>query len=272
MGSLTGTVALVTGASRGIGKGVALGLAESGATVYITGRTKEGSGTSLQSTCASAEELAGRCIPIECDHTNDSESEAAVALVTGTEGHIDLLVNSAWGGYENMVENDTFTFAQPFWEQPVWRWDAMFTTGLRATFVCSRSAAAQMVARRSGLIVNISSFAGKRYELNVMYGTVKSATDRLTADMALELAPHGVAAVSMYPGLVRTESVVASGFFDLSNSESPQFIGRAIAHLFQDPKIQEKNGQVVVAAELAIEYGFTDVDGKQPAVLTARDG
>ena len=272
MGSLTGTVALVTGASRGIGKGVALGLAESGATVYITGRTKEGSGTSLQSTCTSAEELAGRCIPIECDHTNDSESEAAIALVTGSEGRIDLLVNSAWGGYENMVENDTFTFAQPFWEQPIWRWDAMFTTGLRATFVCSRSAAAQMVARRSGLIVNISSFAGRRYELNVMYGTVKSATDRLTADMALELAPHGVAAVSMYPGLVRTESVVASGFFDLSNSESPQFIGRAIAHLFQDPKIQEKNGQVVIAAELAVEYGFTDVDGKQPAVLTARDG
>ncbi len=231
MGSLTGTVALVTGASRGVGKGVALGLAESGATVYITGRTKEGSGTSLQSTCISAEELGGRCIPIECDHANDSASEAAVALVTDTEGCIDLLVNSAWGGYENMVENDTFTFAQPFWEQPIWRWDAMFTTGLRATF--------------------------------------ESATDRLTADMALELAPHGVAAVSMYPGLVRTESVVASGFFDLSNSESPQFIGRAIAHLFQDPKIQEKNGQVVVAAELAVEYGFTDVDGKQPAVLTA---
>ena len=269
MGSLAGTIALVTGASRGIGKGVALGLAEYGATVYITGRTKtsDDNGSSLQLTVSEAEALGGRCVPIECDHKIDSESEAAVALVLETEGRIDLLVNSAWGGYENMVEDGAFTFAAPFWEQPIWRWDAMFTTGLKATFVCSRRAAAHMVAQRSGLIVNISSFAGKIYELNALYGTVKSATDRLTSDMGVELAAHGVAVVSMYPGLVRTENVVDSGFFDLSNSESPQFIGRAIANLFQDPEIQEKNGKVVVAADLAVEYGFTDVDGKQPTAL-----
>ncbi|MCZ6855051.1 MAG: SDR family NAD(P)-dependent oxidoreductase [Gammaproteobacteria bacterium] len=272
MGSLTGTVALVTGASRGIGKGVALGLAESGATVYITGRTKisHGNGCSLQLTATEAEKLGGRCVPIECDHQSDSESEAAVALVVATEGRIDLLVNSAWGGYENIVEDGAFTFAAPFWEQPLWRWDAMFTVGLKATFVCSRRAAAQMVAQQSGLIVNVSSFAGKTYELNALYGTVKSATDRLTSDMGVELAPHGVVAVSIYPGLVRTENVVDSGFFDLSNSESPQFIGRAIAHLFQDSDIQEKNGKVVVAADLAIEYGFTDVDGKQPSSLAVQ--
>ena len=128
-----------------------------------------------------------------------------------------------------------------------------------------------MVAQQSGLIVNISSSAGRRYELNAIYGASKCATDRLTADMAVELEPHGVSTVSLYPGLVRTESVMESGFFDLSNSESPQFIGRAIAHLLRDPQIQEKSGSVVIAAELGIEYGFTDVDGKQPRALLMED-
>ena len=131
MGSLDGTVALVTGASRGVGKGVALGLAESGATVFITARTMtaEGNASSLERTAAEAEKLGGRCLPIECDHRNDSEVEAAVAHAIRAEGRLDLLVNSAWGGYENMSENGEFTFGHPFWEQPIWRWDAMFGSG-----------------------------------------------------------------------------------------------------------------------------------------------
>ena len=128
-----------------------------------------------------------------------------------------------------------------------------------------------MVAQGAGLIVNVSSFGGRKYEGNVIYGTSKCATDRMTRDMALELAPHGVSVVSMYPGLVRTENVLAAEFFDLSNSESPQFIGRAVAHLWLDPKLAEKSGSVVVAAELANEYDFTDVDGKRPRALTIPD-
>ena len=268
MDSLTGKIALVTGASRGVGRGVALGLAEFGATVYITGRTVAGVG-SLEETVAEADALHGSCRPIECDHLDDAASTAAVARVVDAEGRLDILVNCAWGGYENMLEDGEFTYANPFWEQPIWRWDAMFTGGVRVAFVCSRAAARQMVAQRSGLIVNVSSFAGHHYEANAIYGTAKCAIDRLTADMALELAPHEVAAVALYPGLVRTEKVLEADFFDLSNSESPQFSGRAVAHLALDSHVLDKSGTVVVAAELAMEYGFTDIDGKQPQPLHA---
>jgi dehydrogenase/reductase SDR family protein 1 len=105
------------------------------------------------------------------------------------------------------------------------------------------------------------------YAGNVIYGVAKAATDKLAADMAHELAPHGVTVVSMYPGLVRTEAVLAAGVFDLSNSESPNFVGRAIAALAADPMVARRTGQVVVAAALAREYGFTDIDGKQPRPL-----
>ena len=270
MRSLEGTIALVTGASRGVGKGVALGLAEQGATIFITGRTLRGEG-SLEATAAEAESLGGECFCIECDHTNDAESESAVARAASGTGRLDLLVNSAWGGYERMSEDGEFTFGQPFWEQPLWRWDAMFNAGVRAAFACSRFAARQMVPQGSGLIVNVSSMAGQMYQGNTIYGTSKCATDRMTKDMALELEPHGVSIVSIYPGLVRTENVLATEFFDLSNSESPQFIGRAIAHLFRDPKLAERSGSIVVAAQLADEYGFTDVDGKRPRALTMAD-
>lgn len=269
--SLDGTVALVTGASRGVGKGVALGLAEMGATVFITGRTSSGDG-SLETTAAEARSLGGECVGITCDHTDDADTESAVDHVVRTKGRLDLLVNSAWGGYERMSEDGEFTFALPFWEQPLWRWDAMFNAGVRAAFVCARFAARQMVAQRSGLIVNISSWAGRSYQGNAIYGISKCATDRMTKDMASELTPHGVCVVSMYPGLVRTENVLAAEFFDLSNSESPQFIGRAVGHLFGDPNLVERSGSVVVTAELADEYGFTDIDGKRPRALTIDDG
>ncbi len=267
MDSLSGKVALVTGASRGVGKGVALGLAEFGATVYITGRTASGVG-SLSETVVEAAALSGSCHAIECDHLDDAASAAAVTRVIDAEGSLDILVNSAWGGYENMLEDGEFTYANPFWEQPIWRWDAMFAGGVRVAFVCSRVAARQMVAQRSGLIVNLSSLAGRHYEANAIYGTAKCAIDRLSEDMALELAPHEVAVVALYPGLVRTEKVLEAEFFDLSNSESPQFSGRAVAHLALDSSLLDRSGKVVVAAQLGMEYGFSDIDGKQPQPLT----
>ena len=269
MPSLEGSVALVTGASRGVGKGVVLGLAEAGATIFLTGRTLTGDG-SLESTAAEAEILGGKCVCVACDHTNDAETEAALARVVNEAGRLDLLVNSAWGGYENMSEDGEFTYAKPFWQQKMWRWDAMFNAGVRAAFACARLAARQMVEQGSGLIVNVSSLAGQFYQGNTIYGVSKSATDRMVGDMAVELAPHGVSTVSIYPGLVRTENVLAAEFFDLSNSESPQFIGRAIAHLLSDPDIAAKSGSVVVAADLAAEYGFTDIDGKRPKPLRSK--
>jgi dehydrogenase/reductase SDR family member 1 len=262
MTSLNGKVALVTGATRGVGKGIALELAESGAVVYATGRSI------TEETFAAST----RIIPARCDHTHDREVESVFHQVSKEQDSLDILVNNVWGGYENMIEDGEFTWARPFWKQPFWRWDAMFAAGVRAHYVASAHAAQMMVAQRSGLIVNISFWAARKHVGNVAYGVSKAATDKLTADMAHELREHNVAVVSLYPGLVRTEKVMeAADFLDLSNSESPQFIGRAVAALAADPNIMEKSGRILVAAALAQEYSFTDIDGKQPRPLTLED-
>jgi dehydrogenase/reductase SDR family member 1 len=258
MAELTGKVALVTGASRGIGKGVALELIEAGATVYITGRTRE----DMQYIGDTGKVLC-------CDHRDDQQVQAAFQHLAEEQGRLDLLVNNAWGGYENMMEDGQFTWSRPFWQQPLWRWDAMFQAGVRAAYVASQLAAPMMVAAGSGLIVNISFWAAQKYIGNVAYGVAKAATDKMTSDMAQELRDHQVAVVSLYPGLVRTEKVMeAAAWLDLSNSESPQFIGRAVTALAADAKVMDKSGKVLIAATLAQEYGFTDIDGKCPTPLS----
>ena len=259
MTQLSEQVALVTGASRGVGRGVALGLAGAGARVFATGRS------------IAHADLGPDVTRITCDHTDDRAVAEVFREIEETAGQLDILVNVAWGGYERMVEDGRFTFVAPFWEQPTWRWDAMVTAGVRAAFVASQHAARTMVPARRGLIVHISSWAAQKYIANTLYGLSKAATDKMTADMAHELQPHGVTVVSLYPGLVRTEAVLAAGVFDLSNSESPEFIGRAVAALASDPDAIRRSGSVLVAAALAEEYGFTDVDGRQPRPLTLAD-
>ena len=262
MTNLKGKVALVTGATRGVGKGVALELAEAGATVYATGRTINEDSFSANAPI----------IPVRCDHTNDSEVESVFDQIRKEHDRLDVLVNNVWGGYENMIENGEFTWMLPFWKQPLWRWDAMFAAGVRAHYVASTHAARMMVAQESGLIVNISFWPAQKHVGNVPYGVSKAATDKLTSDMAHELLKFNVAVVSLYPGLVRTEKVMeAAAYLDLSNSESPQFIGRAVAALAADETAMQKSGKVLVAAALAHEYGFADVDGKRPRPLTLAD-
>ena len=257
---LRGQVALVTGGSKGVGKGIAEVLGELGATVYVTGRT------------VAATAFSTTCIPVPCDHTDDDQVEAVFARLHAEQGRIDLLVNNVWGGYERMIEDGEYTWTRPFWQQPVFRWDSMFASGVRAHFVASRLAAQQMVEQGSGLIVNISYWAAQKHVANVPYGVSKAATDKMTRDMAEELKPFGVAVVSLYPGLVRTEKVMeAAGYLDLSNSESPQFSGRAIAALVTDPSILSQTGSVIVAADCAARYGFTDVDGRRPRALMIDD-
>ena len=259
MNDLNQQVALVTGASRGVGRGVAVGLANAGATVFATGRSIKQS------------DLGTGITTITCDHSDD-EAVAEVFRQIDTEaGRLNILVNVAWGGYERMVEDGRFTWAAPFWEQPMWRWEAMVTAGVRAAFVASQHAARRMVPALRGLIVHVSSWAAQKYGGNVQYGLAKAATDRMAADMGHELRSHGVTVVSLYPGLVRTEAVLAAGVFDLSNSESPEFIGRTVAALASDPAVSRWSGAVVVAAALAAEYGFTDIDGKRPRALTLSD-
>ena len=259
MTALREQVALVTGASRGVGRGVALGLAHAGATVFATGR-------SIAHTA-----LDPRITAITCDHTDDVAVAEVFRQIDEQAGRLDILVNVAWGGYERMVEDGRFTWAAPFWEQPAWRWDAMMTTGVRAAFVASQHAARMMIRARRGLIVHISSWAARKHICSTLYGISKAATDKMAADMAHELSPHGVTVVSLYPGLVRTEAVLAAGVFDLSNSESPEFIGRTVAALATDPGVARWSGSVVVAAALAADYGFTDIDGRRPRPLTVAD-
>ena len=262
METLSGKIAIVTGASRGVGKGVALGLLEAGATVYATGRTfDEGIAVGDR-----------RTTHVLCDHTDDHQVEAVFRRMLDEHGRLDVLVNNVWGGYERMVEDGQFTWSLPFWRQPLWRWDAMFAAGVRAAYVASQFAARSMVEQRGGLIVNISFWAAQKHIGNVAYGASKAATDKLTADMAHELREHNVAVVSLYPGLVRTEKVMeAAAFLDLSNSESPQFIGRAVAALAADPNVMAKSGRTLVAASLAEEYDFKDIDGKRPRPLTLEE-
>ena len=251
--------AVVTGASRGIGRGVAAALQGQGWKVFATGRS-----------------IAGANLPdgierIACDHSDDTQTARAFAAIFASSPEIDLLVNCAWGGYERMVDNGQFTWGLPFWQQPMHRWQAMMDAGLRAAFVASAQVAPGMIARKKGLIVNLSFWPAQKRIANAIYGISKAATDKMTSDMAHELAPHGVAIVSLYPGLVRTEAVLAaarSGAFDLSNSESPEFIGLVAAALTDDPRLMEKSGKVVVAAAAARELGIVDIDGKSPEPLT----
>jgi NAD(P)-dependent dehydrogenase (short-subunit alcohol dehydrogenase family) len=170
-----------------------------------------------------------------------------------------------------MVEDGRFTWTAPFWEQPLWRWDAMLGVGVRSAFVASQHAARLMVESGRGLIVNLSYWAARKYMGNAIYGVAKAATDKLTADLAAELRDHGVVVVSLYPGLVRTEAVVAAGVFDLSNSESPEYLGRVVAALAADPRAMERSGSVVVAAQAGREYGLQDMDGRVPTPLTIDD-
>lgn len=250
-------VALVTGASRGVGRGIAIALHDAGYRVYATSRT------------VATADLPAAIVRVPCDHTCDAETAIAFERVAAETGGLDLLVNSAWGGYEQMIENGAFTWAAPFWEQPAHRWSNMFDTGVRAAFFASAHAARLMVPRRAGLIVNISFWAAQKHAGNAIYGASKAAVDKLSADMAHELRTHGVSVVSLYPGLVRTELVMAAAaWLDLSNSESPEFQGRVISALAADPKLPTRSGQVLVSATLAQEYGIADVDGRHPIPLT----
>jgi dehydrogenase/reductase SDR family protein 1 len=278
MVSMKGKITVVTGASRGVGKGVALGLGEAGATVYITGRTVKNKtdveklGGTIYQTAEEVTAIGGRGIAIHCDHRDDEQVETAFKQITKESKRIDVLVNNAWGGYEKMVEGSKLTFFKPFWEQPFWRWDAMFDAGVRAAYTGSALAARTMIKKKSGLIVNISFWSAQVYLNNTQYGVSKAAVDKMTEYTARELRKFNVAVVSLYPGLVRTESIMRNAkHFDMSNSESPQFIGRVIAALASDPNIMNKSGKVLVAAQEALEYGIQDIDGKQPRPVTLSD-
>lgn len=219
MSDLSGKVALITGASRGVGKGVALGLGEAGATVYVTGRTLKGRSSgmpflagSLEETAEEVSRLGGVGIPLQCDHTDDAQTRAVVERVRAERGRLDILVNNVWGGYEGLHlwdERGQKWEQIPFCEQPLNLWDGMFVAGVRAHYITSALTAPLMVAS-GGLMVNISFFTGSRHRdlENIPYHLAKSCDDRMAAAMANHLRGYKVAVISLYPGLVRTEGIM----------------------------------------------------------------
>jgi NAD(P)-dependent dehydrogenase (short-subunit alcohol dehydrogenase family) len=266
MPGLAGRVAIVTGASRGIGKGCAIELGAAGATVYLTGRTlREGDAPLPGSIAATAQDVdaaGGRGIAVACDHRDDAQVAALFERVLREQGRLDVLVNNAF-----LIPKE-LTSGRKFWEVPLSNWDDMLDVGTRSAFVASAFAARAMAPARSGLIANISSSGAQKYAWHVCYGVGKAALDRLTADTALELAPFGVAVVSLWPGLVMTERVARArehmpGLAHV-RGESPRFTGRAVAALAADADALRHTGKALASRALAQEYGFRDVDGSLP--------
>jgi NAD(P)-dependent dehydrogenase (short-subunit alcohol dehydrogenase family) len=283
---LNGCVAVVTGASRGAGRGIAIELGAAGATVYVSGRsTRAQPATSydqimqrselaalpgnIDDTAADIDRLGGRGIAVRCDHTRAEDVAELFARVERDEGRLDVLVNNAWGGHEHF----TGVFEAPFWEHPMEQWDTMFDRGVRNHLLSSRHAAPIMAQQRRGLIVTTTFWDRDRYlRGNLFYDLAKAAMNRLAFGIAEELRPHGVASLALSPGWMRTEFVLAGHKADeanwrdrpsLARTESPRYIGRAVAALAGDPRVLEKSGRVHRVADLAREYGFTDIDGRQ---------
>jgi dehydrogenase/reductase SDR family protein 1 len=280
-GRLDGKVAVVTGASRGIGKGIALELGAAGATVFVTGRTVTADDQPLPGTvgetAAEIDSLGGRGVALACDHHVDAQVEAVFEQVRRDSGRLDVLVNNVFSS-PAMVP----WLGRPFWELPIEAWDETIDIGVRSHYVASRYAVPLLFAAGGGVIVNVSSSGAIQYAHNVPYGVGKAAVDKMTADMAHELAGHAVAVVSVWPGLVRTELVSmgaretedgrqvlglpGEGEFDLADAESPRFTGRAVVALATDRDVMDRSGRAFPVAGLADDYGFTDVDGGRGGV------
>ena len=266
--SLKGVVAVVTGASRGAGKGIALALGAEGATVYLTGRSqKEGDAPlpgTIHATAEAITKAGGKGIAVACDHRDDTQVKALFDRVQREQGHLDILVNNATSLHDQLIQKGGF------WEKSLDLVDIL-DVGLRSSYVASWYAAPMMVAQKRGLIVFTSSFGGNCYMHGPAYGAQKAGVDKLARDMAIDLRKHNVAAASIWMGILRTDrlrmameqaAATYQGMWDIA--ETPEFTGHLIAAMYRDPKLMEKSGQVIIGAELAAEYALKDSDGRQP--------
>lgn len=279
----TTPVALVTGASRGIGKGIALELGAAGYTVYVTGRTVDPGmlpGT-VGETAQQITDAGGLGVAVACDHHDDAQVRAVIDRIDAEQGRLDVLVNNVYSAPDLVPWLD-----KKFWELPIEAWDQVIDIGTRSHYVASALAAPLMLRAGAGLIVNVSSSGAVTYAHNVVYGVGKAAVDKMTADMAVELTGTGVHVVSLWPGLVRTEllemgaktdgdqsyiELPGEGRFDLSGAESPRFLGRAVVALARAADLADRSGRAFTSAGLARDLGFTDIDGRIPEVLLRPD-
>jgi dehydrogenase/reductase SDR family protein 1 len=266
MKPLDGKTAIVTGATRGVGRGCAVELAAQGAHVYITGRTlREGDSRwpgSLESTIAEARDLGGTIEGVLCDHRDDQQVRAVFDRVLADHDRLDLLVNNAF-----LIPDDIDPNA-PFWESTIDCWDDMHQVGARSAYVGTWTAAPIMIKQGGGLIANISSEGARYYTLHPAYGAAKSALDRTARDCAHQLENQNVAIVTLWPSFVTTERMLALDAeewnLELDGAESPRFSGRGLAALLLDKKVMAKSGRVFTTRQLAEEYGFLDLDGNMP--------
>ena len=274
---LQGRIAVVTGASRGIGKGIALELGAAGATVYVTGRSV-GHGRlpgSVHETAADIDAFGGVGIPFVCDHRDDDSVRRLFDVVHAEHGGLDVLVNNVYNS-----PAAARWLGKPFWEVPPEAWDETFDIGVRSHSAASVFAGPLLI-ESGGLIVAVSSPGARRYMHNAVYGVAKAALDRLTADLAHDLADTEVTVVSLWPGIVDTEllqlvpadaqgnrvvHLPGEGALDLAAAETPRFTGRAVVALATDPNRRTRTGSAWRVADLAEEYAFCDVDGRIPRV------
>ena len=269
MQRLAGQVAVVTGATRGAGLGIANVLGSEGATVYVTGRSVRGGPTvpeypgSVEDAAEAVAARGGSGIAVRCDHTDERSVAELFEQVQGDQGRLDLLVCNAWAGYMPYPEHNDW-FGQPFWEQSMQRWDGMFTGGLRAHLLTARYGLPLMVPAKHGLVVFTTFTMGRKYLGNVFYDVAKNGICRAAQVLAGELEDHEVAVVALTPGWVLVERMTELTDSERAQTESPEYIGRAVAALASDPGVLRKSGQALAVGNLAREYGFTDVDGRQP--------
>lgn len=284
---LAGRVAVVAGASRGAGRGIACALGDAGATVYVTGRTtrggprpRDGAPGTIEDTAGEVTARGGRGIAVRVDHTREDEVAALFARVARDHGRLDVLATAVWGGHDGHATFDEAMAAgqQPFWAQPDGQWARTMDAGPYAYYLAAVHAMRLMAPRKAGLIVGVTDYyfdgapddpAGGGQMLDVLAHRV---IERLQRAMSVDATPAGIAVVTLMPGFMRTERVelyldgnerLKKAFrYDLS--ESPEYLGRAVAALAADRQATAKSGAVCFVADLAREYGFTDVDGRQP--------
>jgi NAD(P)-dependent dehydrogenase (short-subunit alcohol dehydrogenase family) len=276
MKPLKDKVAVVTGGSRGIGRGIAAVLGEYGATVYVTGRSQRGSATpdnmpgTIDDTAEEVSRRGGHGIPFRCDHRESDQVEKLFKRVRDERGKLDVLVNNAWSGYEGYAGG---LRPRHFWEAPLSLWDGMIEGGLRTHLLATYHAIPIMLPQKSGLIVSTIAWDHDKY-LGSFYDLAKHSIVRMLWGIARELKPHGIATVAVAPGFTRTERVLQAfkinadqwrGIPHLKKSESPEYAGRAVAALAQDKHVLRRSGKAFMTGELAREYGFTDVGGRRPA-------
>ncbi|WP_342559727.1 SDR family NAD(P)-dependent oxidoreductase [Psychrobacillus sp. FSL W7-1457] len=267
MKPLQGKIAVVTGASRGAGRGIAYQLGSAGATVYVTGRSVKGSTTdnrpeTIEETAAGVTLRGGKGIAIQCDHTHNSDVRKLFERIEREQGRIDILVNSVFGGSESSLPSGD---GPHFWERPLEHWDAMMVAGPQAYLLTTRYAVPLMAKHQKGLIVNLTFFIKEKISSNLYYDLAMNAINRMTRGMAKELEEFHISAVAVCPGWMRTERVIDSGFGPKDGAtETTAYVGRAVLALATDSTVSKLSGEALMVAELAKKYGFTDVDGTQP--------